>query len=187
MIFISVNSGKDFENQIRDSVKKCQGIYYLRIEDPPQSFNPQENSVIRFSNKNPYDFWMYRLPYLYTIECKSKNDGRLSFSLDKKNKNVDIKAHQIDGLMESFKFGAISGFFLNFRNKETTYFLHILDFLKFVKDTLKKSINEEDVKQYGGIVIPQEKKKVKFNFDIEYIMKVCEENYEKGDVWKLEK
>ena len=29
------NAGKEFENQIRDSIKQ-RDIYYLRLEDPPQ-------------------------------------------------------------------------------------------------------------------------------------------------------
>lgn len=172
------NLGKEFENQIRDSITKIPWLYYLRLPDPPQAFNQNGGSGLRFSNKNPYDFLMYKYPFLYTIENKSKATNSLSFTLDDKLKNKDIKAHQIKGLYKSFTNGAISGFLINFREDEETYFIHIVDFLKFVADTTKKSINKSDIKEYKGILIPQTKKIKKFNFDIEFLMNECESRYE---------
>lgn len=172
------NIGKDFENQIRECIITLDNVYYLRIPDPPQSFKQNSDNGLRFSNNNPYDFIIYSYPYFFTIENKSTSENRISWSMDKKNKNVSIKTHQIHGLFESYKKGAISGFIFNFRKDNITYFMHILDFMKFIANSTKKSINIGDVKSNNGILIPQTLKRVKYNYDMQFMIDECASRYE---------
>lgn len=174
-----MNDGKDFENQIKESIVKLKDVYYLRLEDPPQSFNitSSADNGLRFSNKNPYDFIMYHNLYMYAIECKSTKQKSISFARDKKEKSKSIKVHQIKGLSEAYTKGVIAGFFLNFRELKETYFLHIKDFLNFYLNTTKLSIDKNDVVKNNGILIPQQIKKVKYNYDIKYLLDTCESLY----------
>lgn len=170
------NAGKEFENQIRDSIKQ-RDIYYLRLEDPPQSFS-QDSTLLRFSNKNPYDFIMFQFPFMFAIENKSKSIDSFSFSMNKKEKGKDIKPHQIVGLYNAYMQNVFSGFLFNFREREETYFVHIHDFLEFVKNTNKKSINIKDIRGIDSIVIPKRKKKVKYDYDIFTLIEFCKEKFD---------
>ena len=141
-----VNEGKVFENQIRLSILKIDDVYYCRIPDPPQSFVQAETT--KFSNKNPFDFLAYKFPYLLALENKSTIGTSFSFTMDDKKKDTLIHAHQIKGLWNAYTDGVCAGLLLNFRDKNRTYFIHIYDFVKFVADTTKKSINESDVMHF---------------------------------------
>lgn len=172
---MGLSVGKSFENEIKDSIPK--GVFYYRLKDPAQSFG-QDSSKTRFSLTNPFDFFMYKNPYLYSIENKSKATSSLSFTLDKTIKGKDIKAQQLISLFENYNDGLVAGLFINFRDVNETYFLHIRDFMEFAKDTDKKSINRDDVKKYDGFLIPQKLKKVKYTYDIDAVTKHCELTYQ---------
>jgi penicillin-binding protein-related factor A (putative recombinase) len=141
------NVGKDFENQIRSSILKLDNVYYLRLPDPPQSFTKDNDNGLRFSNTNPYDFIMYTYPYFFTIENKSSGTDSLSWTMDKSVKGKQIKENQITGLFEAYKKGAIAGFLFNFRTENVTYFMHIMDFMQFIVNSTKKSINLKDIQK----------------------------------------
>lgn len=153
-----------------------KNVFYYRLKDPAQSFG-QDSTSTRFSLPNPFDFFMYRYPYLYSIENKSKQTSSLSFSLDIKVKGKDIKAKQLIELFECYKQGLVSGLLLNFRDVNETYFLHIRDFMDFAAKSLKSSINMQDVKDFKGFLVPQELKKVKYKYDINAMIKHCEDTY----------
>lgn len=170
-----MNAGKEFENQIKDSIPK--DVFYYRLKDPAQSFG-QDSTSTRFSLTNPFDFFMYKFPHLYSIENKSTVTKALSWTLDKKVKGKNIKANQILELYEAYKKGLISGFLFNFRIENKTYFMHIKDFMDFIKKTDKHSINMEDVKQFNGFLVPQELKKVKYKYDINAMISYCESKYQ---------
>ena len=103
------------------------------------------------------------------MELKSTKGTSINLwkeGLDPK-KTYNIKKHQIEALEEASTYkGCISGFIFNFRAVERTYFLHIEDFLEFTGQTEKKSINEKDIVNSGGIIIKQKKKRVRFTYDI---------------------
>lgn len=140
---------------------------YYRLKDPAQGFSGGENT--RFSLHNPCDVFLFKCPYLIALELKSVNGTSLSFSLED-NKKV-IKKCQIDGLKELVKFqGIFGGFLINFRKTEKTYYISINDFERFVNSTSKKSINEKDILKFNGVIIPQRKKKVRYVYDINFLM-----------------
>lgn len=165
-----MNKGKEFEHQFKISLEK-QGFYVLRLSDPPQSFSMMDKQL-RFSNKNPYDFQVFKNGKLYCLELKSTASTSFSIQFSKGEKGKDIKTHQIEGLLNSSKYKDVtSGFILNFRKTNNTYFLEINNFIGFEAITSKKSINESDVIKYHGILIPQEKLRVKYIYDFESIEK----------------
>lgn len=156
------NVGKIFEDDFKNSIDESI-IYYERIKDPATSFGGN-NSNIRFSSKNPYDNYAYKYPYFFALELKSTKNKSLSYSLDD-NKSM-IKKCQIEGLTRASEYdGVIAGIIFNFRTQEKTFFLNIEDFNKFVNDTNKKSININDIIDYGGILIPQYKKRVRYRYE----------------------
>lgn len=136
---------------------------YFRIKDHAQSFSPNSNT--RFTPHNECDAFIFRTPYLMALELKSTKASSLSFSMEKNDKQ--IKACQINGLNNLNAFKNIrAGFLFNFRDLGVTYYLDIINFLGFVRSTTKKSINAKDVVDWGGVLIPQEKKRVHYRYDL---------------------
>lgn len=169
-----MNDGKIFEEEFKESVKKynekCNELYLLRLTDSASGFG-MDSSQTRFSAKSPYDFILHqRNGKTFALELKSCGGTSIAFSLEDDKKS--IKASQIKNLKKSSFYGIISGFLLNFRKFEKTYFLDISDFLAFTESTVKKSINLDDVRNYGGILIPQKIKKVRYLYDIETLLQV---------------
>jgi penicillin-binding protein-related factor A (putative recombinase) len=78
-----------------------------------------------------------------------------------------IKLAQIEGLMSASNYdGVYAGFLMDFRGSGNTYYLAVSDFIRFLDATDKKSINEKDVTEYGGIVVLKQKKKVHYKYDV---------------------
>lgn len=166
----NMNVGKQFEQQIKDSIP--EGVFYYRLKDAASSFG-QDSTQTRFSLTNPFDFFMYKYPHLYAIENKSTATKSLSFASDKKTKGKNIKFNQITELKHAHDKGLVAGFLFNFREVNETYFMFITDFLKCTEQG-KKSINVQDVRNYNGFLVPQKLKKVKYNYDITALIEHCE-------------
>lgn len=164
-----MNEGKKFEKSFILSLEK-QGFYVIRLPDPPQSFGMDSN-FLRFSNKNPYDFLVYKKNTLFCLELKSCASTSFSIQFEKEEKGKDIKIHQIEGLMKAREFEGInSGFIFNFRKVNRTYYLDIKKFSNFLKSISKKSINEEDVVNHKGVLIPQTLLRTKYYYEFERVI-----------------
>lgn len=155
---------------------KCEHVYYYRLKDAAQSFN-QSNDGLRFSSKNPFDVFLFSgyNGVLYGLELKSIKGKSISFERSKKEKAV-IHYHQQIGLEELNKCkNTISGFILNYRELNKTYFLHIEKYLKLINSISKKSFNINDLLKYEPLLINQCIKRVRYTYDIEnFIQKSCE-------------
>lgn len=161
------NTGKDFESQFKDSALKSPNTYFYRLKDGASAFNPTEGTGLSFTPSNDYDCFLYRHPYFFPLELKSGKGTSFSFQSDKKDKGKNIKLNQIDGLTKaSLTHGIYAGFIFNFSERNRTYWMNIVDFNRFRTETNKKSINENDMLEYGCVLIQQELKKVKFNYDV---------------------
>lgn len=171
------NVGKRFEE---DFSKSIPSDYYVhRLRDSAQSYN--KNKKTKFCWRNECDFFIYRYPLLFAIECKTTKSKSMSVQLtDDKDENKIIKYHQIESLKKISKHdGMIPGFFLNFRHFEgeenyfeTTYFQHINDFLYMMNKINKKSFNEIDLLTIGkAIKINGHKKRTRWSWDIEEFLK----------------
>ena len=171
-----INTGKIFEQEIHESIKKYNKehgdvVYYHRVKDPASSFGGGGGNT-RFSMKNEYDLILYKYPIFFALELKSNGGTSFSFSRnDKLEKSKDIKDSQIMSLVEAERYhGTVAGLVLNFRKYEETYFVRISDFYKFRNGTEKKSINREDVLSLNPILITQTLKKVRYDFDISSLL-----------------
>lgn len=158
-----MNEGKVFENNFRKSVPS--DIFYLRLKDSATSFG-QDSVATRFTLRNPYDILMFNGINLFCFELKSTSGTSFSIQFDKKDTSKMIKKHQIDGLTDAQKYNkVIAGFILDFR-KSGTWFISIDDFNSFLSKTTKKSINEKDVIDNGGIKIDKTKKIKNYKYDV---------------------
>lgn len=89
-----------------------------------------------------------------------------------------IKKNQIEGLVESSKCkGIISGFIINFRKTNHTYFLHINNFLQMIRVLDRKSFNEKDVVANEGYLFEQKLKRVNYTYNIEKFIQDMQNKY----------
>jgi penicillin-binding protein-related factor A (putative recombinase) len=169
------NEGKRFEEDFKNSIDQDK-IYYYRLRDSGSAFG-QGNNSLRFSTSNDYDCFIYLQPNFFPFELKSNQGTSFSIQHAKEEKGKDIKLHQIEGLTRASQYeGVYAGFVLNFRKTEHTYWLDVREFNKYNEQTEKKSINEDDVIKYKGILIPQEKKKVRYRYFINKMIEMIKGN-----------
>lgn len=166
-----MNEGKKFENCFKNSIPK--DVMYYRIPDPAESFSSIKEGL-RFTIKNPCDIFLYnpKTKTMYALELKSTKDTSLSFWKEEfedkeKNQTFMIRKNQILGLQKFSKFDIVSGFVINFRKTNHTYFFEINDFLNMIEGLNKKSFNEADVFKNNGIRIEQTLLRTNYKYDIE--------------------
>ena len=165
------NEGKIFEQDIIKSVPDYVGV--VRMPDAAQSFF--KNSNLRFSNKNPYDYllWCPNSLTLYALELKTVKGKSISFERSK-DEHGEIHYHQIVGLNNVDRIGeCVCGFIIEFRELETTVFIHIQDFLKLQEVIPKKSFNFKDLTDYNVkyIIIKQTLLRSHYRYDIDAFLK----------------
>ena len=110
---------------------------------------------------------MFNGEVLYTLELKSVGTTSISFERTKEDKGV-IHKHQIDNLLKFSTYeNIVSGFVLDFRLSDKTYFSMIEEFVNMVNNLDKKSFNEKDMFEWcNPIVIEKKKLKVNYRYDI---------------------
>ena len=110
---------------------------------------------------------MFNGKVLYTLELKSVGTNAISFERTKEDKGV-IHKHQIDNLLKFSTYeNIVSGFILDFRLSDMTYFCMIDEFINMVNNLDKKSFNEKDMFEWcNPIVIEKKKLKVNYRYDI---------------------
>lgn len=159
-----MNTGKIFETNFKNSIP--DNVYFQRIKDSASAFG-QDSNMTRFSLNNPYDTFLFYNGNLFTIELKSTKSTSVNIQRNKTEKGKMIKLHQIEGLTNASNYdGIYSGFLIDFRDTENTYFLNIKDFNLFLMESDKKSINEKDVITYNGLLVDKVKKKVNYKYDV---------------------
>ena len=170
------NTGKKFEDDIKRSVPDYMMLY--RLPDAAQSFGG--GNKLRFSRKNPFDFlmWDSRNRTLFALEMKTVSGKSISFER-KDGECGEIHKHQIEGLNEWNQYdGIVCGFIIEFRGTETTVFLKIADFNDLIEKITKKSFTMKDIEAHGipHIIIPQQKLRTRYRYDIEYLANHCSAN-----------
>lgn len=161
---ISKNIGKVLEQNWKNSIP--DNIFYYRPPDSAQSFVSNQN--LRFSAKSPCDCFMFNGDFLYTLELKSVGTKSISFEREKSDKGV-IHKHQIDNLQKFSTYkNIVSGFILDFRLSDKTYFCAINEFTTMINNLDKKSFTENDLfKWCKPIEIRKKKLKVNYRYDID--------------------
>jgi len=156
------NQGKRFEQDFKSSIPA--DTYYLRLHDSSIGFDIK-NSTQRFALRSPFDCVLYRKGRMYCLELKTT----LLSSVSHLGSSPMIKEHQIKELIKASEYGITSGFILNFRKTEHTYFLPIAQFIFLKHMSSKKSMNENDIKGIS-LLIPGRKLKVNYRYDLSVLM-----------------
>lgn len=164
------NVGKQFEDNFKKSVPNYALSY--RPPDSAQGFDVGASNKLRFSRHSPCDLMVFdgtRNLFL-TLELKTFQ-GSCSFERDKNEKGI-IHYYQIEKLKEFANYKrVISGFVLDFRYADHTYFLNINDWDNLISHIEKKSFNEQDLLEYASpILIEKEKLKVNYRYDVELLL-----------------
>lgn len=169
-----MNTGKKFEKNFKASVPK--DFYYLRLNDPAVGFTGGTSS---YAVSNPFDCLIYTGRMLHCLELKSKNGAitywREDFEADGKKHTFEIKKHQILGLQKAAGHeGVFAGIIVNFRHVGETWYLPIASFLSYTGALDKKSINQKDAADMGGIPVQTKKLKVNERYDVRALTGVIE-------------
>ena len=130
---MSQNRGKQFENVIRKSFERVEGVSIDRLNDNTAGFKGVAGIC---------DFIVYKEPYEYYIECKSVHGASLPFR--------NITDTQWDGLLEKSKIeGVYAGIICWFIDKDVTKFIPIqlLDYMRKFEDVKSYSY------QFGGYLL----------------------------------
>ena len=111
---------------------------------------------------------MFNGEVLYTLELKSVGTTSISFERTKEDKGV-IHKHQIDNLLKFSTYeNIVSGFVLDFRLSDKTYFCMIEEFENMINHLDKKSFNEKDLYEWcNPIEIDKKKLKVNYRYNVE--------------------
>ena len=157
------NRGKQFEEVVKKSFERVEGVSIDRLRDAPRKLKGVDN---------PSDFIVYKKPHEIYVECKSHKGNTLPFSC--------IREEQLRGMSEKAKIdGVKAGIIVWFIDHDLTVWISINE-LVFWRDIGNKSINIKNIQdshteRIRHIVIQGKKKRVYFDYDIEEFL---EELYE---------
>lgn len=142
-----------------------------RPPDAAQSFDMDSKlrSKLRFSQHSPCDFMIFsgERNTFWTLELKTF-EGSCSFERTKEDKGI-IHYYQVESLKKfSIYNNVCSGFILDFRKTDNTYFLMIDEWDDLINSISKKSFNENDLLDYcNPILIDKKKLKVNYRYNID--------------------
>lgn len=162
------NAGKVFEDDFKKSIPRHCFVH--RLKDPPQSFG--SNSTLRFSWKNPCDFYIFDTISckLHCLELKSTKGNSISFEVEDDTSKRMIHKHQITSLIEFNEFNNVNcGFLFNFRQVDSmqrTFYQDIEDFRLMILDLDKKSFNVSDLLSSNAVEISGRKLKIRYRWDL---------------------
>lgn len=103
----------------------------------------------------------------YTLELKSF-DGTCSFERTKDDNGI-IHWYQVDSLKKFATYKNVcSGFILDFRKTDHTYFLNINDWDNLTNSINKKSFNESDMYRYcNPLLIDKKRLKINYRYNVD--------------------
>lgn len=161
-----MNPGKNFEIQFEKCIPDV--VYHLRVKDSANNFS--QSDLSKFATKNPYDLFMVYEGKFLPMELKSTSSTSFSIQSAELEAGKDIKYHQIKSLTKASEYdGVLAGFVFDFR-RSNTYWMSIKDFNDFLNSTEKKSINENDIIRYDGIMIQKRLKRTNYKYDIRQML-----------------
>lgn len=138
--------------------------WIYRLRDNASSFSGGSNT--RFTSSNICDYIAYddisRTLYLWEL----KSTKGTSISLDM------VRQNQIDGLLEASKHNLVAGLIVNYRNDNNDTFFILIDYyVDMINSINKKSFNVKDIEKYGGIRIESTKKRTRFSYNMDKLIK----------------
>lgn len=166
------NKGQEFQDDIKNSCDK-QGIHVRRLRDVYIPPHLRDQIAVP---ESPYDFEIFFIGSLLSVELKSTKLKSLSFKM--------IKEHQITGLQKELQYeGVYPGFIFNFREYDNaTYFIHISDFLIYqqvvageIASPYKGAVNAGSIPLHTcaeiGIQVDNQKLRVHYRYDMDKLVK----------------
>lgn len=163
---MSENRGKKFEEAIRKSFEKVDGVSIDRLHDQTNGFKGSQNIC---------DFIVYKKPYEYYIECKSIRGASLPFS--------NITDTQWTGLLEKSKIeGVFAGVICWWTDKDITLYIPI-QILEQMKQEDRKSYNYNalfTLQSCKSFVLNGRKKRVFFEYDMTQFFNELEKIHKKS-------
>jgi recombination protein U len=139
------NVGKIFEFDFKTSCPKDMFIY--RVPD------------IKYGVKSLCDFILYSYPRLFLLELKSTQEKTFPIK--------NIAEHQLENMSKYNKNYIVSGFIINFRHYEKTYFIKGDVLKSIIGEFGLKRLSVDTLDKYGKL-IPQEKKRTRFRYNLDY-------------------
>lgn len=147
---MATNVGKVFENDFKNSCPNNSFIH--RIRD------------VSYGVKSLCDFIIYRYPKLILVELKTTKLKSLPVG--------NIADHQLESMryMNEVK-GVRSGFVINFREYDVTYYVSGDKLAKYIETEEVKSISQEWLNA-NGVKIEQFKKRTRWYYNYNFIDKI---------------
>lgn len=165
---MAVNRGKKFENAVRESFEKVEGVSIDRLHDQTTGYQGSSNIC---------DFIVYKEPYEHYIECKSVHGNTLSIhSIPKPDRHGvlhgfygNITDKQWEGLLEKSQIaGVTAGILCWWIDHDVTLFIPIKTLNIWRTQTSVKSVRFDIYqKDFDVIKIGGRKKRVFFDYDME--------------------
>ena len=155
-----MNTGKRFEQQIRDSVPG--NVYYYRLRDGTGAWSKNDGNV-RFQQSNVCDCLLFAQNRLFMLELKSCKGKSFPFS--------KIRNDQLSGLIDAQKYdGITAGIVINFNEHGRTFYIDIDVLERKIALGSKKSINLSEL-ELLGMEIPGTRKRVNYKWNLSVLWK----------------
>ena len=140
-----MKAGKNLEADFKISCPSDMFIY--RVPD------------IRYGVKSICDFLLYSYPRLFLLELKSTQEKTFPIK--------NIAPHQLDNMTKFNKSHMVAGFIINFRLHNMTYFIRgdVLQYIITQQNLTRLSV---ELLEEHGVLIPQEKKRTRFRYNLDY-------------------
>ena len=155
-----MNEGKKFEDCFNKSVPKEYFCYRLRDAG---GWSNADNT--RFTPSNMCDFIMYAKGRIYLLELKSVKENSLSYSNIGKIENGVIKKTSVLA-EECKKECVVSGYLINYRGANKTYFVSADKLADRMLNNPKKSLNLKECEEIG-VFVEQTLKRVNYVYNVE--------------------
>lgn len=139
---------------------RINDTYYTAKQYDPKAFVPQQVC----------DYILHYNGTLFMSELKSTDKKYMTIERDKAGM---IKKHQYEQMAKYDGVNEHGLFILQFlrdTDDEITYRLRIKDFMQFLNDSDKSSINMLDVVQHGGIVVEQAVRRTRKYYNVQDVL-----------------
>lgn len=139
---------------------RINDTYYTAKQYDPKAFVPQQVC----------DYILHYNGTLFMTELKSSDKKYMTIERDKAGM---IKKHQYEQMSRNENTDEHGLFVLQFlrdTDDEITYAMKITDFMQFLNESDKNSINMLDVVQHGGIVIEQAVSRTRKHYNVQDVL-----------------
>lgn len=139
---------------------RINDTYYTAKQYDPKAFVPSQVC----------DYILHYNGTLFMTELKSSEKKYMTIERDKAGM---IKKHQYEQMSRNENTNEHGLFVLQFlrdTDDETTYAMKITDFMQFLNESDKSSINMLDVVQHGGIVVEQAVSRTRKHYNVQDVL-----------------